>query len=114
MDVDDVRAALQAKAADVRAQMDQLSAPTAEAGGISFGKRVGDGTSLAVERLSQVAAHDRLQRLLDDVRRAEQKLDDGTYGMCDGCGQAIAPARLEALPWAVECVECAGERARRR
>jgi DnaK suppressor protein len=114
MDVDDVRAALQAKAADVRAQMDQLSAPTAEAGGISFGKRVGDGTSLAVERLSQVAAHDRLQRLLDDVRRAEQKLDDGTYGVCDGCGQAIAPARLEALPWAVECVECAADRGRRR
>jgi len=112
MDVDAVRAALQGKAADVRAQMDQLSAPTAEAGGISFGKRVGDGTSLAVERLSQVAAHDRLQRLLDDVRRAEQKLDDGTYGMCDACGEPIAPARLEALPWAVECVECAGNRRR--
>ncbi len=112
MDVDDVRAALEAKAADVGAQMEELSAPTAEAGGISFGKRVGDGTSLAVERLSQVAAYGRLQRLLEDVRRAEQKLDDGTYGTCDSCGRPIAPARLEALPWAVECVECAGARRR--
>ncbi|HEX5512398.1 MAG TPA: TraR/DksA C4-type zinc finger protein [Actinomycetales bacterium] len=114
MDLDGVRAALRAKAADVRAQMEELSAPTAEVGGISFGKRVGDGTSLAVERLSQVAAHERLQQVLEDVRRAEEKLDDGTYGTCDGCGRPIAPARLEALPWAVECVECAGKRARRR
>jgi DnaK suppressor protein len=114
MDLDGVRAALRAKAADVRAQMEELSAPTAEFGGISFGKRVGDGTSLAVARLSQVAAHERLQQVLEDVRRAEEKLDAGTYGTCDGCGRPIAPARLEALPWAVECVECAGERARRR
>ena len=50
------------------------AAPTDDQGGISFGKRVGDGTSLAVERLSQVAAHDRLQDMLADVVRAEQRL----------------------------------------
>jgi DnaK suppressor protein len=45
--------------------------------------------------------------LLADVRRARAKLEEGTYGRCDGCGAAIPQGRLEALPWAVRCVTCA-------
>lgn len=108
-----MRRVLETKASELRAQLDQLAAPSGDTGDISFGKRVGDGTALAVERLSQVAAHERLLALLTDVQRAQQKVDDGTYGSCDGCGEQIAPARLEALPWAVRCVQCAGRVTRR-
>jgi RNA polymerase-binding transcription factor DksA len=104
----DVRAELAAKRAELEAQLDSMSAPRGDAGGISFGKRVGEGTSMAVDRISSVAAHERLGDMLADVRRALAKLDDGTYGTCEVCGEPIAPERLEALPWAVRCVRDAG------
>jgi RNA polymerase-binding transcription factor len=106
---DSVAVTLDEKRAQLEAELDGLSAPT-DQGGISFGKRVGDGTSVAVERLSQVAAHDRLHAMLADVKRAQQKNAEGDYGTCDRCGSPIAPERLEALPWAVQCVQCAGRR----
>ncbi len=76
-------------------------------GGIGFGKRVGEGTTLAVERISEVAIHDGLQKELTTIRRAEAKIADGNAGLCDVCGDAIGAERLEALPWAVRCVKCA-------
>ena len=104
MDLDDARARLRDKERELVEELAGLSAPLESAGGISFGKRVGDGTSIAVERLTQVAAHERLQAMLAEVRRAEVKLDEGTYGVCDVGGEPIAEGRLEALPWASSCV----------
>jgi DnaK suppressor protein len=103
----DVAAVLRARRAEVLAELAQLTEPAPDAGGISFGKRVGDGTSIAVERITQVAAHDRLQVVLADIDRAEVKLQEGTYGVCDDCGTPIAAARLEARPWSTRCVDCA-------
>jgi len=108
--MDDVRQPLQTKKAELEAQLARLSAPSGEQGSISFGKRVGEGTSMAVDRLSQVAAHDTLQITLADVDRALAKVEEGTYGRCDVCLQPIGEGRLEALPWAVLCVEDAGRR----
>jgi DnaK suppressor protein len=47
---------------------------------------------------------------LADVRRALEKLDDGSYGRCDVCGEPIGEERLEVLPWAVLCVRDAARR----
>jgi DnaK suppressor protein len=74
---------------------------------VSFGKRVGDGTTEAVERLNRVGAARQLHAMLEDVDRALRKVDDGTYGICDRCGRLIAESRLEARPWSVRCVDCA-------
>ena len=41
------------------------------------------------------------------IRAALQRLDGGGFGVCEGCGGAIAPRRLEALPWTTRCVGCA-------
>jgi DnaK suppressor protein len=106
----DLGAALAAKRAELEAELRSLSEEKDETADIAFGKRVGDGTSVAVERLAQVAAHDRLQEMLADVRRAEAKLAAGSYGTCDRCGRLIAAERLEALPWATLCIECASHR----
>jgi DnaK suppressor protein len=103
----DIAAVLADKRAALEAQLRVLTAAPADLGGISFGKRVGEGTSLAVERLSQIAAHDRLQATLAEVARAEEKLAEGTHGRCDRCTQPIAPARVEAMPWATLCIACA-------
>jgi RNA polymerase-binding transcription factor DksA len=45
-----------------------------------------------------------------DVVRALEKLDDGTYGLCDRCGALIPDERLDARPWSVLCVRCASLR----
>jgi DnaK suppressor protein len=100
--------ALAQKRAALEAQLAVLTAAPADLGGISFGKRVGEGTSIAVERLSQIAAHDRIQATLSEIGRAEAKLDEGSYGRCDRCEQPIAADRLEAMPWATMCIRCAG------
>jgi DnaK suppressor protein len=78
---------------------------------VSFGKRIGDGTTEAVDRLNKVGAANSIAVTLADVERALQKLADGTYGICDDCGEAIIEERLEAIPWATVCISCA--RARR-
>ena len=102
-----VKARLEDKRQTVIAQMARISAPPTETGGISFGKRVGEGTSFAVDRILQVATHDQGLAVLADVERALHKISELTYGTCDRCGDEIAPGRLEALPWAVVCVRCA-------
>jgi len=106
----EVSALLAAKRADVTAQIDGIedAVTHSTAGGISFGKRVGDGTSVAVERLSQVAAHEGLHDTLAQLGRAEASLADGTYGVCEVCGHDIPARRLEARPFATRCVPCAG------
>ncbi len=101
----DVRTTLEAKKAELDDQMSTLEAKPEEQGSISFGKRVGEGTSMAVDRLSQVAVHDGLQTTHTDVLRALAKLDEGSYGTCEVCGGPIGEARLEALPWAILCVQ---------
>jgi DnaK suppressor protein len=108
--MDNVAAALEDKRARLEKELARMSAPPAESTGISFGKRVGEGTNMAVDRLVQVAAHDELQAVLADVQRALAKVAEGSYGSCDRCGSAILPERLEVLPWAVLCVRCAGRR----
>jgi RNA polymerase-binding transcription factor DksA len=101
----ELRALLLDKRADLLARMAGISAPPTDSGGISFGKRVGDGTSIAVERLTQVAAHEQMLTQLADVDRSLVKLDEGTYGCCDICGDAIPAGRLEVHPWATRCVK---------
>ena len=104
---EDVREFLLAKQRDLESRSADLTAPPDATGGISFGKRVGDGTSIAVERLTQVAAHEQLLWQAEEVERALAKLDEGTYGLCDTCAAPIPEGRLEIHPWAVLCVPCA-------
>ena len=108
--MENVRTTLTTKRAELLEKMGQLETLPGDRGEISFGKRVGEGTSMAVDRLSQVAVHDKLQITLADVERALVKVEQGTYGTCDVCGGPIGDGRLEVHPWAVRCVEDAGRR----
>ena len=99
--LEELRGELQRRETAVRASGEM---PT---GGISFGKRVGEGTNIAIERFTDVAIHDQLLQQLAAVDAALARVDDGTYGVCSGCGQPIPSMRLEAVPWAATCVDCA-------
>ena len=105
MDEPTIRRTLQVERDELRAQLDEMkTAPREPMASVSFGKRVGEGTSQAVERIAQVSAAKSLDAKLHDVERALSKWDEGTYGTCDECGEPIGDERLEAIPWATLCV----------
>lgn len=107
-----IRRDLQARLAALDKELGVLTAvPRDPVAPVSFGKRVGDGTSEAVDRLSKVGAAKELAAMRVDVVRALGKLEEGTYGLCDRCGATIPNARLEARPASVLCVRCAAGRA---
>jgi DnaK suppressor protein len=104
----EIRATLEAERDELRSQLDELpAAPRDPMAAVSFGKRVGEGTTQAVERIAQVSAARSLDAKLRDVERALAKLDEGSYGTCDNCGGPIGAERLAAIPSAVRCVACA-------
>ena len=45
-------------------------------------------------------------KILQAIEEALTRLDKGTYGVCRDCGEAIAPARLNAIPWTRVCITC--------
>jgi DnaK suppressor protein len=111
----DVRALLESKHAELESELEGLvQVPRDPMASVSFGKRIGDGTTEAVERLNRTAAAQSLSTSREEVERALAKLDDGTYGVCDDCGEAIAPERLEAIPWTALCVRDASKRSSAR
>lgn len=46
---------------------------------------------------------------LDQIEAAVRRIENGTYGRCETCGKRIYKVRLEAIPYAAECVRCASE-----
>ena len=45
-------------------------------------------------------------KILTAIEEALSRIDKGSYGVCRDCGEAIAPARLEAIPWTRVCITC--------
>ncbi len=66
-----------------------------------------EGNTIAWERQQIAGLLDEARAALADIDAAEQRLDEGSYGICMTCGSEIAPARLEALPATPTCVSCA-------
>ncbi len=109
MELDVAAEVLARREAEIHGQLALIEAASRRttAGGIGFGKRVGDGTNIAVERMTDVAAHTGLQRELLQIGKARAALTAGTYGTCELCGKDIGADRLEARPASTRCVRCA-------
>ena len=73
--------------------------------GSPFGKREEEADE-AFELEKGLALEKRLADALTEIEHTMKKYESGTYGVCDLCGQLIAPARLEALPQANLCLDC--------
>jgi DnaK suppressor protein len=104
---DEVRRSLQARLEALHGRLAAMSRPPERGTEIGFGKRIGDGTTEAVSRLTDVGVGRNLETAEAEVLRALAKLDEGTYGVCDVCGRPIAPKRLQAKPESVRCIDCA-------
>lgn len=112
--LDALRAQLQARRDRDRQRLGVLAERPERGSAVSFGKRIGDGTSEAVSRLTDIGVGESLERGLDRIERALAKLDQGTYGICDACGGPIPPARLRAMPDGVLCLDCSASERRAR
>ncbi len=105
-----VRASLEARLAQVKAELQALA--DADRGALQsgaqmqYGKRIGDHTSDALEHTRKVGMAETLEALQRQIVAALEKLNRGTYGRCEGCRKPIPEARLQALPWASRCIPC--------
>lgn len=100
-----VAAELDAKASELRRKIGRLTAPVEEGSTIGFGKRIGDGTTQAIQQMEDAGSAQLLAETLEQVQRAQAKLAEGSYGRCDVCGAAIDPDRLDFRPWSTTCME---------
>ena len=65
-----------------------------------------DSAQVTADRSQQITLVEQLRVRRADILAALQKIDDGTYGKCESCGQEIPAERLEAVPAATLCVAC--------
>jgi DnaK suppressor protein len=107
IDLEVVERELRARHHELSERLAGLARPPERGSQVGFGKRIGDGTTEAVSRLTDVGVGGSLETSEARVTRALAKLAEGTYGVCDACGEPIAPARLGAAPESVLCIECA-------
>jgi len=74
-------------------------------GQMTYGSQAAAATQV-FEQQRDLALRDRASQQLELVEAALARLEAGTFGTCLRCGKPIAPARLEALPWAAYCIDC--------
>jgi DnaK suppressor protein len=78
----------------------------AEPGDVQFDDESGEGGTLAIDRERDLALALQALSITEEIDDALRKLERGTYGVCETCGQNIIKARLEALPYARQCIAC--------
>ncbi len=99
-----LRSVLEAEQARLLAMMAQMEIESDDS--LGYSNHMADDATEAFEQAKDLALLQNAQRLLEQVRDALERLDDGTYGQCESCGESIDPARLEALPHATLCLRC--------
>ncbi len=82
-------------------------------GGDGAGNDQADVGSKALERDAEMSLANNSREMLIQVERALARLDDGTYGVCESCGQPIGKLRLMAFPRATLCLSCKQRQERR-
>jgi DnaK suppressor protein len=111
-----VRAELESEVASLRADLAKAASDIAERltdAVRDAGDDTADAGTKAFEREHELALTQNAQDLLDQGERALSRIDAGTYGVCESCGQPIGKARLLAFPRATLCVECKQREERR-
>ena len=68
-----------------------------------------DRAAMESDRNFTLRIRDRERKLIEKIREALERLEDGTYGICDTCGESISAKRLKARPVTTQCIECKTE-----
>jgi DnaK suppressor protein len=115
-EVAEVRKELEEEAAGLRTDIARTASEIAERLGDAVsdaGDDPADAGAKAFEREQELVLTQNAQDLLLLTERALERIDQGTYGVCESCGKAIGKARLQAFPRATLCVECKQREERR-
>ena len=99
------RGVYQRQAEDLRAEAESLALDR-EPGDVQFDEESGEGGTVTVDRERDLALSAQARAAVEEIDEALAKIDNGRYGICEGCGELIAKARLEALPYAKLCIGC--------
>lgn len=90
---------------DVRKSVDRMTEKSGTPDRLSdVPTHAADGDSEGLE--SETAVEASREEMLEAIDHALARIDEGTYGVCEDCGQAIPKARLDFLPFASRCVAC--------
>jgi DnaK suppressor protein len=103
------RASTEARLAALQRDFDSIVSSSASAAGADD-EHDPEGSSTAFDRQHVAALLGQASEHLAEIDRANQRLDDGSYGRCERCGLPIAAERLAARPAASTCITCAGRR----
>ncbi len=99
------RASYVEQAASLKAEAAAL-AEDMEPGDVQFDEESGEGGTTTIDRERDLALSAQAEAAVVEIDYALRKIPLGTYGICEGCGKPILPARLEVLPQARLCVAC--------
>ena len=102
-DVSKVRAELEQSRAELLERLSELSTDGVAAQ--DFDEGFADSAQVAAEQGENASLSASLREQLEDAETALRRIDEGSYGVCEVCGEAIAAARLEAMPAATRCIE---------
>ena len=67
---------------------------------------LGDTASATLDREIDYSLEENSEQVLRAIDGALQRIEEGTYGTCTTCGQPISEERLEAIPYATQCIDC--------
>jgi DnaK suppressor protein len=78
-----------------------------ETGDETADQHFADEATATYDRELDYSLEENSEQVLAEIDAALRRIDEGTYGICTNCGKPIPPERLEALPWASLCIDCA-------
>lgn len=99
---DSVRSGLETEREDLLRRLDELTIDGSAAP--DFDENFADSAQVAAELGENLTLAAALREQLADVEGALVRLDNGTYGRCQECGEPISKARLEAMPATPFCI----------
>ena len=67
---------------------------------------LGDTATATLDREIDYSLEENSESVLRSIDAALQRIEDGTFGICETCGQPISEERLEAIPYATQCIDC--------
>lgn len=111
-----VRAELDEELTRLRSEIDEAAAELADMlrdAGDGAGDDQADTGSKTFEREHEMSLANNTRDMLTQVERALQRIDEGSYGVCETCGNPIGKARLQAFPRATQCLACKQREERR-
>ena len=65
-----------------------------------------DRATLEADRNFMLRIRDRENKLIKKIRKALERIEEGTFGVCESCGEEIGMERLKARPVTTQCIEC--------